>query len=300
MKRKLLGLFAVASLFSASYLTSCASKPSSTETKATDTKVAASNATYELVQKSDVEWSYLNPKRKDKAPMAGTLWGDRKGTQATGFLLKPKDKFSSPPHIHNVSYRGIVISGLIHNDDPDAANMWMPAGSYWTQPKGEIHITSAQGTDALAYIEIDKGPYLVLPAEEHFDSGERPVNIDKSNIVWVGASEITWIDHKAAGPNAPKVAFLWGERQAGTLHGTLVKIPAGFEGTIQSQGDIFRAIVLKGQPQYGAANEVPTKTLETGSYFGSKDCGVHQLSTKQSGEVMLYVRTDDAFDIVSK
>jgi hypothetical protein len=72
--------------------------------------------------KSEVEWTYLNPARKDKAPMAGTLWGDRKGNGPTGFLLKPPEDFQSPPHIHNVSYRGIVIKGVIHNDDPDAAD----------------------------------------------------------------------------------------------------------------------------------------------------------------------------------
>jgi hypothetical protein len=67
-----------------------------------------------VVLTSEVEWTYLNPARGDKAPMAGTLWGDRSGTGPTGFLLKPKDGFQSPPHIHNVSYRGVVISCFIH------------------------------------------------------------------------------------------------------------------------------------------------------------------------------------------
>jgi hypothetical protein len=152
-------------------------------------KSVAESAT-QVVLKSEVAWTYLNPARGDKAPMAGTLWGDRSGTGPTGFLLKPKDGFESPPHIHNVSYRGVVISGVIHNDDPNAADMWMPAGSFWTQPKGEVHITAAKGTETLAYIEIEEGPYLVLPAEKAFDSGERPVNVDKSNIVWLGVSDI--------------------------------------------------------------------------------------------------------------
>ena len=58
-------------------------------------------------------------------------------------------------------------------------------GSFWTQPKGEVHITAAKGTTNVAYIEIEEGPYLVLPTEEAFDSGERPINVDASNIVWI-------------------------------------------------------------------------------------------------------------------
>ena len=36
----------------------------------------------------------------------------------------------------------------------------MPAGSFWTQPAGEVHITSARGQETIAYVEIDEGPYL--------------------------------------------------------------------------------------------------------------------------------------------
>ena len=57
----------------------------------------------EVVLTSEVEWTHLNPKRGDKAPRAGTLWGDLNGTGPTGFLLKPTDGFKSPPHIQNVS-----------------------------------------------------------------------------------------------------------------------------------------------------------------------------------------------------
>ena len=98
------------------------------------TEVAGS----EVILASEVKWEQLNPARGDDSPQAGTLWGDRKGTVPTGFLARFAEGFSSPPHIHNTTYRAVVISGLIHNDDPDAAPMWMPAGSFWTQPKGEV------------------------------------------------------------------------------------------------------------------------------------------------------------------
>lgn len=258
-------------------------------------KAVVNNANYELVLTSDVEWTHLNPKRGDLAPKAGTLWGDRKGTEATGFLLKPNDGFSSPPHIHNVSYRGVVISGVLHNDDPEAAKMWMPAGSFWTQPKGEVHITAAEGSYTLAYIEIEEGPYLVLPKEEHFDSGERPVNVDESNIVWLNATDVEWVESDA---NAAKVTFLWDEEES-NLSGSLIKLPSGFKGDIVSQGESFKAVVIKGEPDYKSHDQTSQKVLTPGSYFASTSGGSHRLSNNGQGEVILYVRSNGKYNIES-
>lgn len=255
---------------------------------------------YELVLKSEVKWDHLNPKRGDLAPKAGTLWGDRKGTEPTGFLLKPTDGFSSPAHIHNVSYRGVVISGVIHNDDPDAGEMWMPSGSFWTQPKGHVHITSAETDSTLAYIEIEEGPYLVLPPEDHFDSGERPINVDETNIVWLGASDIVWVpQNKDANDSATaKVAFLWGEREEGKLSGTLIKLPAGFEGTISNIGSSFRAVLINGEPEYNSPLQNKPQLLEAGSYFGSTKGGKHHIRSNSNKETILYVRSHGFYDIV--
>ena len=256
--------------------------------------------TSEVVLTSEVEWSPLNPARGDASPKAGTLWGDRTGSGASGFLVKFEKGFSSPPHIHNITYRGVVISGLIHNDDPNAEDMWMPVSSFWTQPAGEAHITSAEGKTNVAYIEIDEGPYLVLPTEEAFDNGERPFNIEVSNIVWLDASNITWIDLPGmpTSDDEPKIAFLWGKPQDGELNGTLLKLPAGFTGKIRSYGSIFRAVVIQGQPQYQILGETEIKTLEPGSYFGSKRESMHQVSSKAREESIIYVRTDGKFDII--
>lgn len=230
---------------------------------------------------SEVDWTHLNPKRGDLAPRAGTLWGNRNGTEPTGFLLKPPSNFESPPHIHNVSYRGVVIQGVIHNDDPNAAEMWMPPGSFWTQPKGEVHITAAEGSDSLAYIEIEKGPYLVLPEEEHFDSGERPVNVDEQNIVWLNASDISWIEQAGA-----RVAFLW---QEGELNGTFIKLHADFDGTIESSGSTFRAVLIKGELEY------EDKDLAPGS--GIEAVGPASLEIEADAETVLYVRSDGKYTI---
>ncbi len=247
----------------------------------------------EVVQHSEVAWTHLNPKRGDLAPKAGTLWGDRNGSGATGFLLKPSDGFASPPHIHNVSYRGIVIRGLIHNDDPEAAALWMPAGSFWTQPRGEVHITAAEGADTLAYIEIEAGPYLVQPSEEAFDSGERPINLHRTNVVWQDAADLEWI--RVTGADAPQAAMLWGHRAAGELNGTLLKLPAGARLSIESPGRSFRAVVIGGAVHYAQGETI--QILDPGSYFGSRDGATHSIQTSPDGESLVYVRTDGPFEI---
>ena len=245
---------------------------------------------YKVVSVSEVNWEQLNPARGDKSPQAGTLWGDRKGTVPTGFLAKFVDGFSSPPHIHNATYRAVVISGRIHNDDPDAAEMWMPTGSFWTQPKGEVHITAAKGDTNVALVEIDRGLYLVLPPEEAFDSGERPINVDASNVVWVDPPGMP------TSANGPKLAYLWGNPQGVQSNGTFVKLPAGFTGEIHSSGSTFHAVVIKGQLQYRGAN---VKTLEPGSYFSSEGEWVHQVSSNAGAESIIYVRTKGKYDLTS-
>jgi hypothetical protein len=252
---------------------------------------AAADSTTELLPVTEVTWEQLNPARGDQSPQAATLWGDRDGTAPTGFLVKFVDGFSSPPHIHNVTYRAVVINGLIHNDDPDAAHMWMPVGSFWTQPKGDVHITAAKGATNVALVEIDKGPYRVLPPKEAFDSGERPINVDPSNLVWVAPTG------RPVSPDGPQLAYLWGNLEDGQSNGTFIKLPAGFDGKIESHGDTFRAVVIQGTLNYGQTD--PTG-LEPGSYFGSAGPSTHQLSSGPGTESILYVRTDGRYNISSR
>ncbi|NNE93009.1 MAG: DUF4437 domain-containing protein [Verrucomicrobiales bacterium] len=240
---------------------------------------------------SNVEWTPLNPARGDKGPKAGTLWGDRAGAKQTGFLVKFADGFSSPPHIHNVTYRGVVISGEIHNDDPEAEEMWMPSGSYWTQPAGEVHITAARGAENMAYIEIERGPYLVWPAEKAADNGERPINVHESNIVWLDAANATWITVEGA-----ELAFLWGQPGTGETVRTLLKLPAGFSGEIRTDGSALKAVVIEGKPQIQLAGEAEAKTFTPGSYFSSGE-----LVALNSGQPsILYIRTEGRFEVAPK
>jgi len=245
---------------------------------------------------TEIDWEALNPARGDQSPQAGTIWGDRNGTVATGFLAKFVDGFSSPPHIHNVTYRALVLKGLIHNDDPSAAKMWMSEGSFWTQPAGEPHITAAKGEENIAYVEIDHGPYLVKPTEEAFDSGERPVNLDQRNIVWLDDSE-TFLINKYDGQNAvksAKIAFLW---ENNDMSGKLLKIPAGFKGEIISTGKILHAVIISGSSNYEMPDTKEVKFLDPGSYFNSAGNSIHAISTKVGQECIIYIRTNGEISI---
>ena len=46
------------------------------------------NPTNKVILSSEIEWEKLNPARGNQSPQAGTIWGDRNGTEATGFLAK--------------------------------------------------------------------------------------------------------------------------------------------------------------------------------------------------------------------
>ncbi|MEM6278932.1 MAG: DUF4437 domain-containing protein [Verrucomicrobiota bacterium] len=251
-----------------------------------------SDSSAKIVLASEIEWTPLNPARGDASPQAGTLWGDRAGDKQTGFLVKFADGFSSPPHIHNVTYRGVVLSGEVHNDDPDAEEMWMPVGSYWTQPAGEVHITSAKGEENIAYIEIERGPYLVWPPEQSSDNGERPVNVHSSNVMWLNANDTSWIK-----TDGPEMAFLWGKLQAAETNGTLLRLPAGFAGEILSTGSSFKAVVIEGEPEFRLAGETEEKALTPGSYVVSEGSAALRISSDT--ESLIYFRTEGTYEVVS-
>ncbi|MEM9073628.1 MAG: DUF4437 domain-containing protein [Myxococcota bacterium] len=249
-----------------------------TERSATERPVTEAATERHVVRVSEVDWQALNPARGDASPLAGTLWGDRNGAEATGFLFRPVDGFRSPPHIHNVTYRGVVIRGVVHNDDPDAEELWMPAGSFWTQPKGDVHITAARGDNTLAYIEIDEGPYLVWPVERAFQDGESPRNVAASEIAWTAETDV-FVNGRTSGG---QVAHLWGEPTE--RGGLLLRLPAGQRATLS--GSTFRAVVIRGMVQSAGP-------LAPGSYFQSN--GAEEISCDEV--CVLYVRHEARFRV---
>ena len=252
--------------------------------------VPGAHAKDKVIAAKDVEWGYLNPARGDQSPGAADLWGDRTKDTATGMLVRFNKGFESPPHIHNITYRSIVIEGEMHNDDPNAAKMWMPTGSFWTQPAGEDHTTAANDKTNLIYLEIDEGPYLVKPSKEHFDNGERPINVHADNMVWLQKSDLVNI-----AANGVSVAYLWGETSS--VYGTLVKLPKGFKGSIKSNGDEFKAVVIKGSINYTQNNASRQIELNAGSYIESSTAAHHSVENANQSETIVYVRTSSKFSV---
>ncbi len=243
------------------------------------------NPTNKVLLSSEIQWEKLNPARGNKSPQAGTIWGDRKANVPTGFLAKFVDGFSSPPHIHNVTYRAVVIKGLVHNDDPNAENMWMKPGSFWTQPLGESHITSAKGAENIALVEIDNGPYLVKPPSEAFENEEKPINIEASNIIWLDHEKTSWLESKSKA----EMSFLLESNGERSL---FIKLPKGYKGEIQTFGSVLHAVIIKGELIYTMPQNEALKTLDIGSYFSSTAKAIHSISNESEMETILYIRTN--------
>lgn len=243
-----------------------------------------------VVASDDIKWGYLNPLRGALSPGAADLWGNRTTDSATGMLVRFNKGFESPPHIHNITYRGIVIDGLLHNDDPKAEKMWMPAGSFWTQPAGEDHTTAANGETNLIYLEIDSGPYLVKPSTETFDNGERPLNLHKNNIVWLNSNDLHDINAEGV-----KSTYVWGS--SSEMGGSMVKLPAGFKGVITTTASEFRAVVISGAIDYNSKDLNSHKVLRAGSFIESKGKFSHKVINNADTEVTIYIRTNSRYKV---
>ncbi len=247
-----------------------------------------------LVKRSDVEFIPLNPLRGDLSPKSGKLWGNIREDVSSGMLVTFLDGFQSPPHIHNITYLAVVIDGAVHNDDPAAEKMWMEPGSFWTQPLGESHITAAKGKNTTIFLEILSGPYLVKPAKEAFDGGERPINVDAGNIIWLDAADTTWVTGGGA-----KLAHLWGKIAGAEKNGSFIKLPAGYSGELSTTAPLMRVVTIGGVAQVQTSDGSDKHELEPGSYFGSKGEASHKLSCVSGEECVLYLHTEGKYQLTS-
>lgn len=256
-----------------------------------DVAIASSGVT-EIVTAEEVEFIPLNPLRGDLSPRSGKLWGNIREDESAGSLVTFVDGFQSPPHIHNITYRAVVISGEIHNDDPDAAEFWMEPGSFWTQPAGEVHITAAQGKDPTIFLEILSGPYLVQPADEAFDTGERPINVAAQNIMWLSSHDSTRIDGLGA-----EMAYLWGSVDGNERNGTFLKLAPDYKGTLSTSAPLLRAVTIQGQTTILDASEDELKELGPGGYFHSRGEVTQELSCASDVSCILYLHTEGSYEL---
>ncbi|MEO1575749.1 MAG: DUF4437 domain-containing protein [Pseudomonadota bacterium] len=231
----------------------------------------------------------LNPARGDASPQAGVLWGDIREDRPSGVLLKFADGFTSPPHIHNITYRAMVIRGAIHNDDPDAPMNWMHPGSFWTQPAGDVHITAARpGAPGVAFLEILEGPYLVQPVERAFDNGEHAVNLEYADMQWQPFPQPPNAD---AGATRDVVYTpLWRRSRAGKTSAMAVRMAPG--ARVEIQGDELKAVVIAGVAELVVPDEVAAVKLAAGGYMASDDVSLrHRFTCRSDVPCVLYLRT---------
>ncbi|MEM7008549.1 MAG: DUF4437 domain-containing protein [Thermodesulfobacteriota bacterium] len=247
--------------------------------------------TINVVTTTDLKWEQLNPARGANSPMAATLWGDRTGPGPSGFLLKPVDGFKSPPHVHTANYHGLVIKGSIHNAEPDAQELYLGPGSFWTQPGGGVHITAAKGS-SIAYIEVED-TFDVLPADKKVKNDKTAVVMPASSIDWVN------LPNMPSSSEVPKMAVLWGNPYDDSFSGTLVKIPAGFTATMRALGSTLHAVVIQGEIMHRAAGQIGFDTLGEGGYFGSNKEYIHETSCLDEDHCIIYLRNDGKLEVLS-
>lgn len=171
----------------------------------------------------------------------------------------------------------------------------MPPGSYWTQPKGGVHITSAKGADTVAFIEIDDGPYLVRPVEAAFGSEEEIINTDVADLPWVDAT--SWSSTPgAAGPCGapmPCVAPLWGAAGGSDPGAVLLKLAPGSGDEVAPTAGMFRVVTVAGRTMTaGADGEV---ALDPGSLVTSGSAVA--LACADGAECLLYLRTEGSVEL---
>lgn len=223
--------------------------------------------------------------------------GDFKKDTPSGFLVKFKDGYKSPLHVNSTDYKAIAIDGRFHNGAKNAEAMWMGQGSYWTQPKGEVHETFATfAKEPLAFIEVDSGIYKEQSEDKATNNNAQPINMDASNIIWLDANNANWLDEKASVAGA-KVAYFWGTLTKNKYSGTFIKLPPRFKGKLVVFSDDFKAVVARGNPTLTLKNG-KKESLELGSFFETKGGAFKQnITSAPSEETILYIRIKGVYRV---
>jgi len=93
------------------------------------------------------------------APVFGDIFGGKHGT-----LIKMPKKFTSPVHTHSEDYHAVVVTGIISNGLPGAADVPLATGSHWFQKGDEAHVTKClSSTECVFFItQQDKFDFFVV------------------------------------------------------------------------------------------------------------------------------------------
>ncbi|MEM7084050.1 MAG: DUF4437 domain-containing protein [Pseudomonadota bacterium] len=255
-----------------------------------------------VIHRSELTSQPLNPARGDASPAASVMWGDLKKNVPTGALIEFVDGFSSPPHIHNVTYRGLVISGRVHNAHPDADTQWMEPGSFWVQAAGENHITAAEpGDAAVIFLEIVKGPYLVKPPAESFQGFDVSKNVPADEIPWLDADSTSWLlpANPTATDRLPTMTVLWGSAIKGERFGSLLRLPIGYRGELRSDGRAMHGVLIRGKLVHSDQSSAP-QSLDVGSYFAWGEAVSPTIACETTPHCLLYISASKPYLLTAK
>ena len=237
--------------------------------------------------------------------MAGTLWGGRDRSGPTGFLLRPADGFESPPHIHNVAYRG--------GGDPRPPPQRRP-GRRVDVDAGGVVLDAAGGRGAHHSRERRATPWPTSRSTRGRSASSRS---RRRSTTARETGQRRRVEPRLAGTHRPpagsspakasasahglELAFLWGDpRQDRSAERDPHPASGRGPAELRSRGPILHAVVVQGRPEHRVAGETDGESLEPGSYVRSKGETVHQLFCEKEQRCILYVRTKGRFDVAAQ
>lgn len=95
---------------------------------------------------------------------AGPAFGDlTKGKHGT--FIKMPAGFVSPVHSHTEDYLAVVIKGVGENGPAGAADVPLPAGSYWFQRGEEPHVTKCLSQEDCLFFLYQPGKFDYVTAQ---------------------------------------------------------------------------------------------------------------------------------------
>lgn len=77
----------------------------------------------------------------------------------------------------------------------------------------------------------------------------------------------------------------------------MLKLPAGFTGTITTQASEFRLVLISGEIGYNSEQQSAAKQLKAGSYVESSGDFTHNITNSGDQEVSLYIRTNNRYQV---
>jgi hypothetical protein len=82
-----------------------------------------------------------------------------------GTFIKMPAGFVSPPHTHSDDYWSVVLTGVMVNGRPGSKDIPLPAGSYYFQKGGEVHVTKCLTATECVFFVNQIGKFDFMKAE---------------------------------------------------------------------------------------------------------------------------------------